>query len=185
MKTLTKDDLVEMLQNLGYSTKESKLAAGNLIATLKGAILTKKLVYIPKFMKIGSSVKNERPGRNPKTGEAYTISSRHSVRGGTGSFPHMTDKLTKSNFIDTLRELGYTPDGAAILVNVFYNFISNIREGETRIEIRGLGTFYTAYRKAKTVRNPKTGTAVEKEAHYHPMFKCSPELRKAMDKKYL
>ena len=186
MKTLNKSDLAEDISyELGLLLVDSKKVANNIVSVIKSAIFTKKLVYIPKHLKIGSSVKNARIGRNPKTGEEYPITVRHSVRGGKGHFPNMQNKLTKSDFITELAEIGYTLDVATTLVETFYKFVGKIKDGQNRIEIRELGVFHSEYRSARTVRNPKTGETLEKEEHYTPMFKCAKSLRESMDKHYL
>lgn len=186
MNTLTKANLAEDVEDaLGIDKYDAVYATDILVKTVKNAIFTKKLVYIPKHMKIGSSVKSERPGRNPKTGEAHTIKARHSVRGGTGAFSSMEDKLTKLSFIEELTDLGYSAKYATELVKTFYKFVGKIKDGENRIEIRGLGVFSSTYYEETPRRNPKTGETLIKEAHYKPTFKCSDPLRKAMDKEYL
>ena len=183
---LTKADLaLDIEENIGYPTALSKDTADILVTIFKKAIFNKQLIYIPKHMKIGSSIKSERPGRNPKTGKDHMIAARHSIRATTNTFT-MDDKLTKSDFIEELTVSGYLFKEATILVETFYKFIGKIRNGENRIEIRGLGTFRSELRKANdNARNPKTGAVVVKEAYYQPMFKCSDSLRKAMDKEYL
>jgi nucleoid DNA-binding protein len=186
MKTLKKEDLANSIsEETGFSLSYSKRQAEVLVNIIKTAIFNKKLVYFPKHMKIGSSIKAERPGRNPKTGKGCTITARHSIRGGTGRFSSMERKLTKINFIEELTKLGYSIKVATALVTIFYTFVGKVRDGSHCIQIRGLGTFRSSYIEGGTKRNPKTGDAVEKEGYYRPVFRCSDALRKSMDKEYL
>ena len=186
MSALTKVELAEDIQDeLGYQLGKAKETADLVINVIKQSIFNKKLIYIPKHMKIGSSIKAERIGRNPKTGKDAVISRRHSIRAITGTFPEMNTKLTKSTFIEELQELDFSFSDATILVEVFYKFIGKIKDGENRIEIRGLGSFRSELLDARTVRNPRTGEKVNKPSYYQPMFKCSTSLRKSMDKQYL
>jgi len=184
--SLTKVDLAQDIEDeLGYNTARACEATNTIVDVVKKAIFDKKMVYIPKHMKIVSSIKDERPGRNPKTGEDHTIEVKHSIRAVKGTFSGMDYKLTKHDFIDELVEKGYLNKEATVLVEVFYKFVGKIKDGKARIEIRGFGSFRSEFRKARTVRNPKTGDKIDKEDFYQPMFKCSDSLRKAMDKAYL
>lgn len=51
-----------------------------------------------------------------------------------------------------------------------------------RIEIRGFGSFNNHYRRARTVRNPKTGElGIYKPGRYVPHFKPGKHLRRRVD----
>ena len=186
MSTLTKEYLSDSIfLSLELTAGKAKKATEDIISVIKKAIFDKKLVYIPNHMKIGSSIKGERPGRNPKTGKDALVTRRHSIRATRGTFKGMGNKLTKSGFVNSLVDIGYALSDATILVETFYGFVGEVKHSDTRIEIRGLGVFRSVYCKKSIRRNPSTGESVNSKAHYKPVFKCSDSLRKAMDKEYL
>ena len=50
-----------------------------------------------------------------------------------------------------------------------------------RVEIRGFGSFFLAYRRARRVRNPKTGDTFAVGEKWIPRFKPGKKFRKAVD----
>lgn len=187
MKTLTKNDLTKtVMDNLGYSENAANAATTGMIAIMKEAIYAKNTVYVPKVLKIVSTIKAARPGRNPKTGELVLINRRHSIRAVRSrlKFP-MAGKLTKSAFIAQLEKDGYSFGEATALVKTIYAFISVILSGNHRIEIRGFGVFSSTLTSGGIRRNPKTGESVNTKPKLVATFKCSDSLRRAMDNNYL
>jgi DNA-binding protein HU-beta len=51
-----------------------------------------------------------------------------------------------------------------------------------RVTISGFGTFAVAQRKARRVRNPRSGSAVEVRARRVPRFAPAPDFRSAVDR---
>lgn len=51
-----------------------------------------------------------------------------------------------------------------------------------RVTISGFGTFAVANRKARRVRNPRSGSAVEVRARRVPRFAPAPDFRSAVDR---
>ena len=77
---LTKADLAENLfDKLGFSKRESKEVVEAFFEEIRGALENGEQVKISGFGNFDLRDKNERPGRNPKTGEDIPISARRVV----------------------------------------------------------------------------------------------------------
>ena len=80
MATITKADMVEYLHNeLGLNKSECKRLIEDFFDEIKEAIINGEEVKLSGFGNFELLNKNERPGRNPKTGEEVTISARRVV----------------------------------------------------------------------------------------------------------
>lgn len=102
--------------------------------------------------------KKPRPGRNPKTGEAYEISARRTVsmrKAPQSEKPYLKRQDMLSKLRDALS--GFENIDVVKIYNVFHDFIKNVEDKSHRVEFRGLGIFYPSVRAAGEVRNPKTG----------------------------
>ena len=65
--------------------------------------------------------------------------------------------MTKLDLINALWvENGMTKNEASMVVNLFFNEMSNALANGDRVEIRGLCSFYVKKYKGYTGRNPKT-----------------------------
>ena len=79
-KTVTKADIIEHLHNdLGLNKTECKLLVEDFFSEIKSALINNEEVKLSGFGNFELIEKKERPGRNPKTGEAVTISARRVV----------------------------------------------------------------------------------------------------------
>ena len=79
-KTLTKKDIVNYLnETIGLNKSESKLIVEGFLNEIKEALSSGEEVKISGFGNFELIDKEERPGRNPKTGEEVTISARRVV----------------------------------------------------------------------------------------------------------
>tara|TARA_B100001029_G_scaffold90294_1_gene74101 strand:- start:1998 stop:2291 length:294 start_codon:yes stop_codon:yes gene_type:complete len=79
-KTLTKKDIVNYLnETIGLNKSESKLIVEGFFNEIKEALSSGEEVKISGFGNFKLIDKEERPGRNPKTGEEVTISARRVV----------------------------------------------------------------------------------------------------------
>ena len=85
--------------------------------------------------------------------------------------------MTKADLIEEIsRDLQMTrKDSEMIIEVIFDSVVRALRRGD-KVEIRGLGSFRTRQRLARTARNPKTGERVEVPAKRVPHFKPSKEL---------
>ena len=79
-KTITKLDLVNHLhENMGLNKVESKEIVEAFFEEIKNSLVNGEEVKISGFGNFKILNKNERPGRNPKTGEPALISARKVV----------------------------------------------------------------------------------------------------------
>ena len=73
------------------------------------------------------------------------------------------------------------PEEIEQVVDIFFEEISaRLAEGG-RVELRGVGTFSTRQRDARTGRNPRTGEAVDVPAKRVPYFKPGKEMRERLN----
>lgn len=77
---LTKADLTELLyEQLGFSKRESKEFVDLFFEELRSTLENGDYIKLSGFGNFELRDKNERPGRNPKTGEEIPISARRVV----------------------------------------------------------------------------------------------------------
>ena len=80
MNTLTKAEMAERLfQDVGLNKREAKEFVDALFETLRIALERGEQVKLSGFGNFELRQKNQRPGRNPKTGEEIPISARRVV----------------------------------------------------------------------------------------------------------
>ena len=91
--------------------------------------------------------------------------------------------MNKLQLIDVLKNRADIPKADAnMVVDLFFNTMSEkLAKGE-RVEIRGLCSFYVKSYKSYTGRNPKTGERVEIQPKKLPFFKCGKELKDRVDR---
>ena len=74
-----------------------------------------------------------------------------------------------------------TKDDVEKLVETIFEEILAALASGRRVELRGFGAFSTRARKARTGRNPRTGTAVDVDAKSVPYFKPGKDLRERLN----
>lgn len=80
MTTLTKAEMAERLfHEVGLNKREAKEFVDALFETLRAALERGEQVKLSGFGNFELRQKNQRPGRNPKTGEEIPISARRVV----------------------------------------------------------------------------------------------------------
>ena len=80
MPALTKADLSEHLNDVvGLNKREAKEMGGGLFEELSVSLIDGDPVRLSGFGNFELRDKNERPGRNPKTGERVPVSARRVV----------------------------------------------------------------------------------------------------------
>ena len=80
MGALTKADMAEMLyQELGLNKREAKELVEMFFEEIRSSLETGNQVKLSGFGNFDLRDKNQRPGRNPKTGEEIPISARRVV----------------------------------------------------------------------------------------------------------
>ena len=187
MNTLTKDYLAGIIESRCHTLqgKDAMNAVTDLVNIVQASIFKREVIYIPKVCRISVSLKSERIGRNPKTLEPAVISARHAVTTGIIGNIVQSGKLIKSALISRLIDVEYSCKQATEITEAFYFMVEKVQSGDFRIEIRGLGVFYPRIYKSGTKRNPRTGESIQAEERVIVAFKCSPSLRKALDREYL
>lgn len=91
--------------------------------------------------------------------------------------------MIKSELVQTLADLNpqlLQKDIERLVATVFEQITSALAAGH-RVELRGFGAFSTKARRARTGRNPRTGTTVAVDAKRVPYFKCGKELRERLN----
>jgi len=87
--------------------------------------------------------------------------------------------MTKSELIKKLKDKYdnlYVKD-IQVIVDTFFDEISNSLASGGRVELRGFGSFSTRRRTPRKARNPKTGEQVELGERYATYFRAGKELR--------
>ena len=80
-QNLRKKDIVSNVKSLvGLSTKTINEITENIIEETINILLIKKKIKIKNFGSFQIIFKNKREGRNPKTKEIFTITSRNSIK---------------------------------------------------------------------------------------------------------
>jgi integration host factor subunit alpha len=80
MMSLTKADIADRLFNeVGLNKREAKEFVDAYFETIRGALENGENVKLSGFGNFQLREKNQRPGRNPKTGEEIPISARRVV----------------------------------------------------------------------------------------------------------
>ncbi len=76
-KNLSKKDIVkEITLTIGTSSENIHQICENIIEAVINILLNKNKVNIKNFGSFNILYKNERPGRNPKTNQIFTVKSR-------------------------------------------------------------------------------------------------------------
>lgn len=147
-----------------------------ILESIRASILNKQTILLTNIGKIKVSFKAPRPGRNPKTGEDHIISARYSVRLSKSS--KYIDKITGSGLIRMAST--QCPHVSISTHDVVYQeileYIKSTKEHKSRIIIKGLGVFKTTNRKARVVRNPKTGELLQNAEKTVIQFSCAKKL---------
>lgn len=91
--------------------------------------------------------------------------------------------MTKSELIDRIASSQdhLPPKDVEMAVKLILEHMSDELAGNSRIEIRGFGSFSLHYRAARVGRNPKTGDSVELPGKHVPHFKPGKELRERVN----
>ncbi|MFH1139115.1 MAG: HU family DNA-binding protein [Pseudomonadota bacterium] len=90
--------------------------------------------------------------------------------------------MNKSQLIEVLaKQEGLTLKKAELVVNTFFDAITEGLAEENRAEIRGFGSFKVKLYDGYTGRNPKTGTVIQVKPKKLPFFKVGKELKERVD----
>ena len=90
--------------------------------------------------------------------------------------------MNKLELINNLKdECQISKNEAAMIVDLFFNKISDALADGDRVEIRGLCSFFVKEYKSYQGRNPRTGEAVTVASKKLPFFKIGKELKDRVD----
>ena len=90
--------------------------------------------------------------------------------------------MNKLELIETLRDEGQiSKKEAAIIVDLFFDKISDALADGDRAEIRGLCSFFVKEYESYQGRNPMTGEPVRVAPKRLPFFKVGKELKERVD----
>ena len=91
--------------------------------------------------------------------------------------------MTRSELVDRLhsRVPTLTHDDAKSVVDVILRAITSSLVSDSRVEIRGFGSFSLNYRQPRVGRNPKSGEAVQFPGKCVPYFKAGKEIREGVN----
>ena len=91
--------------------------------------------------------------------------------------------MTRSDLVDRLhfRVPALTRDDAKSVVDVILQAMTSRLVSDSRVEIRGFGSFSLNYRQPRVGRNPKSGGAVQIPGKYVPYFKAGKEMREGVN----
>ncbi|MCB1667894.1 MAG: integration host factor subunit beta [Porticoccaceae bacterium] len=87
--------------------------------------------------------------------------------------------MTKSELIERLvtKQEQLPPRDVELAVKMVLEKMTHSLVNNSRIEIRGFGSFSLHFRAPRIGRNPKTGASVELSGKYVPYFKPGKDLR--------
>lgn len=91
--------------------------------------------------------------------------------------------MTRSDLVDRLhsRVPTLTHDDVKSVVDVILEAVTSSLVVDSRVEIRGFGSFSLNYRQPRVGRNPKSGEAVQVPGKYVPHFKAGKEMREGVN----
>ncbi len=91
--------------------------------------------------------------------------------------------MTRSELVDRLhsRVPTLTHDDVKSVVDVILQEITSSLVSDSRVEIRGFGSFSLSYRQPRIGRNPKSGEKVQVPGKYVPYFKAGKEMREGVN----
>ena len=91
--------------------------------------------------------------------------------------------MTRSELVDRLhfRVPTLTHDDAKSVVDFILEAITRSVVADSRVEIRGFGSFSLSYRQPRVGRNPKSGEKVQVPGKYVPYFKAGKEMREGVN----
>ncbi len=92
--------------------------------------------------------------------------------------------MTKADIVERISATtGLTKKDTAMVINRFFEVVTEALSQSNNIEIRGFGSFKVKTRRARKARNPRTGETVDVPERQVPTFKPSKELKDIIIKK--
>jgi len=187
LQTLTKRCLAEIIMPISsLDVRKSQSIIENFFNFVASELKQGRHLAIKGAGTMRLSVKGERPVRNPKNLEDFTLAKRAAVKLGVSHNSKLD--LIKSTQIGceelrtAIRENTHMTAMQSLLIHKkILEVIKEVAENRTRIEIRCFGTFFPVTKKAGIVRNPKTGDRVNMPERSFVKFKISKALREDIE----
>lgn len=183
VKTLTKLVLSKKLAlALKISEPKAKPIIQSTVDALIALLTDGRSVMLMGIGVLSTKEKSERPGRNPKTGEAHLITARKVI-----NFGHKANDKSRAgvneicDIISVLSNVNHST--ARMAFNVLLSSLTGVKDGSHSIEIRGLGRFYYTVNPPGLKRNPKTSKSVVCGERMHIKFKASKLLLDSINHK--
>jgi len=90
--------------------------------------------------------------------------------------------MTRSELVDRLHSSAptLTHDDVKSVVDVILEAVTRSLVADSRVEIRGFGSFSLNYRQPRVGRNPKSGEKVQVPGKYVTHFKAGKEMREGV-----
>jgi integration host factor subunit beta len=92
--------------------------------------------------------------------------------------------MTKADLVEKVaQQVNLTKKDTEVVVDTIFDSISQAlaAESDSKVELRGFGSFRVRRRRARQGRNPQTGHPVEVPAKRVPYFKPGKELKVLVD----
>ncbi len=92
--------------------------------------------------------------------------------------------MTKADLVDKVaQQVKLTKKDTEVVVDTIFDSISQAlaAKNDSKVELRGFGSFRVRRRQARQGRNPQTGNPVEVPAKRIPYFKPGKELKVLVD----
>ena len=92
--------------------------------------------------------------------------------------------MTKADLVEKVAtQVNLTKKDTEVVIDTIFQSISTAlaSKDDSKVELRGFGSFRVRSRRARTRRNPQTGIAVQVPAKRVPYFKPGKELKALVD----
>jgi DNA-binding protein HU-beta len=90
--------------------------------------------------------------------------------------------MNKNDLIEAIaKATGFTKADASRALDATFGAIETALSKGKEVRLVGVGTFYTAKRKATTGRNPRTGAPIKIAASNQPKFRPGKALKEAVN----
>ncbi len=92
--------------------------------------------------------------------------------------------MNRSELVERLKERAeLSKKEAEVIINTFFDSISEVLAEGERVEIRGFGSFTVKSYKPYVGRNPKSGEKIRVASKRLPFFKVGKDLKEMVDYK--
>lgn len=173
MKKIIKTDIAKYLQSVnGYSIEAAMNDTNAFVNTVANLLSNGNSVQLHLIGTIAVTFKEERKGRNPKTGENHPISPRYVAR-----LRNRTANLLHQKQAENLINKATLRNEYLTVAPVITRFIRDSLLEGSRVELRGLGVFSLKQYPAYSFRNPitKEQCATKEVSFFH--FKMAKKVR--------